>query len=162
MTTIRKESGKKHVEVADSKYDDIEVATCRNGFQTTIIALDLDMVLMLRDALNEYLDGPHADTTDRIAELEREVARLSVSLAEACECSSRGWLLANELRAKLEAAERDAKRYRWLREHSPVYRDVRAFVEAPQGPCEPQLHEIGGEELDASIDSAMQSQGKTE
>lgn len=79
---------------------------------------------------------------------DAEIERLTASLVhwkrladEAC----RGEMLAlkekHDLRAKLEAAERDAERYRWLREN-------RLWLKA-------NLPMLAAQEFDAGIDSAM-------
>lgn len=60
---IEKRSGKKAVRIVhDTKYDQIDLCTMRNGFQWTGAAVDRELLGMIRDAINEFL-GPTQETS---------------------------------------------------------------------------------------------------
>ena len=76
--------------------------------------------------------------TNRIGELERELAETKRLLVE---------------------ASKDAERYRWLRKHTPLYDgDVRCSVSRGRGPVSPDWSEVAGKKLDEAIDAAIKEQ----
>ena len=63
-----------------------------------------------------------------------------------------------EFVTRLEAAERDAARYRWLRDGEPYADDVCPDIWCVQYQSEGEPVGMEGSELDAAIDSAMQKE----
>lgn len=52
---ITKKSGKKEVSLSDEKWaDPFDLSICRNGWQSTSIAVDHEMLLMLREIIKEW------------------------------------------------------------------------------------------------------------
>ena len=48
--------GKRTIKIVNTDYG-IDVHVCRNGFQTTIVTMDREMLLWLRDAIVEHLEN---------------------------------------------------------------------------------------------------------
>jgi len=55
MTTILNLNGKKGVKIEDDKYG-TELLTSRNGWQWTGQVVNVELLEMIRDAINEYLE----------------------------------------------------------------------------------------------------------
>ena len=60
MTTIQKENGKKGVRIEDTVYD-TELAITRNGWHWTGQVVTIELLRMVRDAINEYLEQKGID-----------------------------------------------------------------------------------------------------
>lgn len=54
---VVKTDGKKEIIVSQSRYasDELEISICRNGFQSTVVSIDEEMLQWLHDAIAEYL-----------------------------------------------------------------------------------------------------------
>lgn len=52
---ITKTDGKKKLTIETAEYEEaIELGVCRNGYQTTVVTIDFEMIDWLKDALEEY------------------------------------------------------------------------------------------------------------
>lgn len=51
--------GKRRICIADEDYGDgcFDVKVCRNGYQVTVVTMDKEMLLWLKDAISEHLKG---------------------------------------------------------------------------------------------------------
>ena len=54
MIKVEKINGKKGVRIEEG-YDDFELLTCRNGHQWSGVPIDVEQLVMLRDAIDEFL-----------------------------------------------------------------------------------------------------------
>ena len=49
------------VKVSDDFDDEIDLHICRNGFQTTVITLDPEMLVWVRDCCNRFIEKENQD-----------------------------------------------------------------------------------------------------
>ena len=52
---ISRTDGTRTISVREEKSGSFEIKVCKNGYQTTAFAVDKDMLIWLRDAIDEYL-----------------------------------------------------------------------------------------------------------
>lgn len=55
---IFKTDGKRRVAISDEDYvfGGIDIKVCRNGWQTTVVTIDKEMLSWLKDVITEYLE----------------------------------------------------------------------------------------------------------
>jgi hypothetical protein len=49
------------VETSDDFTDEVDIHICRNGFQTTVITVDPEMLVWVRDCCNRYIKKENQD-----------------------------------------------------------------------------------------------------
>jgi hypothetical protein len=112
----------------------------RNGSIHRHVAAPVEVADMLADVQSFYTfwdEMPIAGVADKVARIKSGIERLAAEKASAWECmdgptkrvyDQRAQFLARayEAEARAEAAERDAERYRWMRD----YGGIRAFGRA--------------------------------
>lgn len=105
-------------------------------------------------------DGEPMVPMETARQLERELSTATAALAERIALEKAAYEVLSqerdELRSEVAELEKDAARYRWLREQTeaPVL-DARAFVEIDDSAAIDS-----GDELDAAIDAAMEGESK--
>ena len=58
---MMRSDGKRRISVnpASMSSDDVDVTVCRNGVQSTVITMDVEMLGWLQTAISEYLEAQH-------------------------------------------------------------------------------------------------------
>ncbi|MCK7581041.1 MAG: hypothetical protein MZV65_39560 [Chromatiales bacterium] len=55
---ITKTDGTRSISVSKSRYSGIDIAVCLNGWQTTVVRIDDDMLQWMVDAVAEFAELP--------------------------------------------------------------------------------------------------------
>lgn len=53
----KKTDGKRFVEIQPSRHGGFDLTFCKNGFQATVVTIDKDMLVWLRDVIIEEIDS---------------------------------------------------------------------------------------------------------
>lgn len=128
-------------------YDSFEQVTARAGTETTVV-LEIYGNDDRDEANGKYVAAAHPDRIERIlaalAEAEQQLAK---AIADAAEIGC-AYLEAEQ---RAEAAEADARRYRWLRQGG----NDEAVMQYSMPGWEDHVWLPSGDELDAAIDAAI-------
>jgi hypothetical protein len=89
------------------------------------------------------LSGPHAHTVDELRDLERKAAFLAAKLGVPSQQS------------KLQACEKDAARYRWLRDPANAEVAETLFLDFNEDGATDTYYSHTGESLDGEIDARI-------
>ena len=103
----------------------------------------------------DYADALRRAAEAQIAELQSALAAANADIADLTHDNARHVQIASDAQTELAAAQKDAERYRWLREHTVVYDGKFRCFEADKLQLISGNLLTGSQRLDAAVDSAL-------